>query len=123
MQSHSLKVTKHEITKVMKQKLKLSYRPIKRVSYYGNQDHNLVLRSLYAQKMLQIYSQGKHVVNIDESWIAESDFRRRCWGLKNTSNSMSERAVGHRVNMIVAVSSRGHVWLSLTQCNTDENVM
>ena len=29
----------------------------------------------------------------------------------------------HRVNMIVAVSSEGHVWLSLTQCNTDENVM
>ena len=73
--------------------------------------------------MLQIYSQGNHVVNIDESWIAESDFRRRSWGLKNSTNSMSERAVGHRVNMIVAVSSRGHVWLSLTQCNTDENVM
>ena len=36
---------------------------------------------------------------------------------------MADRALGHRVNMIVAVSSAGHAWLSLTQCNTDENVM
>ena len=29
----------------------------------------------------------------------------------------------HKVNMISAVSSEGFVWLSLTQCNTDENIM
>ena len=63
------------------------------------------------------------MVNIDESWIAESDYRRFRWVPKGDDNSLSERAVGHRVNMIVAVSSQGHVWLSLTQCNTDENVM
>ena len=63
------------------------------------------------------------MVNIDESWIAESDYRRCRWVPKGDDNSLSERAVGHRVNMIVAVSSQGHVWLSLTQCNTDENVM
>ena len=31
--------------------------------------------------------------------------------------------MGHKVNMISAVSSEGFVWLSLTQCNTDENIM
>ena len=36
---------------------------------------------------------------------------------------MTDKVLGHRVNMIVAVSSAGHTWLSLTQCNTDENVM
>ena len=36
---------------------------------------------------------------------------------------MAGRTLGHKVNMIVAVSSQGHVWLALTQCNTDENVM
>ena len=36
---------------------------------------------------------------------------------------MKEGIMSHRVNMIVAVSSEGHVWISLTQCNTDENVM
>ena len=73
--------------------------------------------------MLQVYSAGSHVVNIDESWIPETDFRRRRWVAKGGDNSMPERALSHRVNMIVAVSTEGHVWLSLTQCNTDENVM
>ena len=73
--------------------------------------------------MLEIYSQGKHVVNIDETWIPETDFRRRRWNAKGEDNSMKEGIMSHRVNMIVAVSSEGHVWISLTQCNTDENVM
>ena len=107
----------------MKEKYRLSYRRVKRVSYTGNSEQNKVLRSLYAQKMLQVYSQGKHVVNIDETWIPESDFRRRRWVAKGGDNSMAEGKMSHRINMIVAVSSEGHVWLSLTQCNTDENVM
>ena len=101
----------------------LSYRRIKRVPFAGNSEKNRVLRSLYAQKMLQIYSQGRHVVNIDETWVPETDFRRRCWNARGGANSMAEQSMGHRVNMIAAVSSEGHVWLALTQCNTDERVM
>ena len=107
----------------MQTKFRLSYRRIKRVSFAGNSERNKVLRSLYAQKMLQVYSAGRHVFNIDESWIPETDFRRRRWIAKGGDNSMPERPLTHRVNMIVAVSTEGHVWLSLTQCNTDENVM
>ena len=73
--------------------------------------------------MLSIYSDGRHVVNIDETWIPATDYRKRCWSRKGTVTSMPERTLGSRVNMIAAVSSKGHVWLSLTQCNTDESVM
>ena len=73
--------------------------------------------------MLDIYSKGTHVINIDESWIPQTDFRRSCWGVKRDNNSMADKVMGHKVNMIVAVSSEGKVWLALTQCNTDENVM
>lgn len=73
--------------------------------------------------MLQIYSEGTHVVNIDESWVPTSDFRSHCWNQSNENNSLPEQAMGHKVNLICAVSSEGFVWLSLTQCNTDENVM
>ena len=64
--------------------------------------------------MLEVYGQGKHIINIDESWIPETDFRRRRWAPKGGHNSMAEKTMGHRVNMIVAVSSEGYVWLSLT---------
>ena len=73
--------------------------------------------------MLEIYNEGKLVINIDESWIPHTDFRRACWGAKRENNSMPDKVMGHKVNMIVAISSDGKVWLALTQCNTDENVM
>ena len=44
-------------------------------------------------------------MNIDESWIPESDFRRRRWVAKGEDNSMTEGKMSHRINMIVAVSS------------------
>ena len=118
-----LKVSSKAVIEAMKTKYGLGYRRIKRVSMGGNSERSKVLRSLYAQKMLQIYSQGRHIVNCDESWIPASDFRKRRWSLKGSSDSMAERTLGHRVNMIVAVSTKGFVWLSLTQCNTDEGVM
>ena len=36
---------------------------------------------------------------------------------------MPSNPLGRKVNMIAAVSSEGYVWLSLTQPNTDEDVM
>ena len=89
----------------------------------GNSERNKVLRCLYAQKMLSIYSRDQLIVNLDETWLPQTDFRRACWNKRGYKNSMPDQVMGHRVNMIAAISSQGHVWLSLTQCNTDENVM
>ena len=107
----------------MKKQFGLGYRKIKRVSLVGNSEKNRVLRCLYAQKMLQIYSQNNLIVNIDETWVPSTDYRRARWNKRGENNSMPDRVMGHRVNMITAISSQGDVWMSLTQCNTDENVM
>ena len=98
----------------LKGQFKLSYRKVKKVSYSGNSEYNRVRRSLYAQKMLELYSQGRHVVNIDESWLPESDFSRRNWDKRGDSHSIPANPLGRKVNMIAAVSSEGYVWLSLT---------
>ena len=98
----------------MKTHFRLSYSRIKRTPDFGNTERCKVLRHLYARKMFAIYSEGTHVINIDESWIAEQDFRRRCWHTKGKSNTYAEQAVGHKVNIIVAVSSQGKAWLALT---------
>ena len=62
-------------------------------------------------------------MNIDESWLPESDFIRRNWDKRGDSHSVPANALGRKVNMIAAVSSEGYVWLALTQPNTDEDVM
>ena len=67
--STGIKVTRHRVLHVLKDKLHLRYRTIKRVPFTGNLERNKVLRSLYAQKMLGVYSSVYRVINIDESWI------------------------------------------------------
>ena len=117
-----LHVSAKDVIRVMKGKLNFRYRKVKRVSGVGNSDHNKVLRSLYAQKMLQIYNQGMHVISIDESWVPCSDFRRACWNRRGINNSHADKVLGQKLNMITAVSSEGYVWMALTQCNTNEDV-
>ena len=119
----SVPVPLHDVAKILKNEFNLSYRKIRRVPFQGNSDRCLVLRQLYARKMFQLYNDGYHVLNIDESWIPSEDFRRGCWSARGDVNSLPERSIGFKVNIIVAVSSEGKVWLALTQCNTDENVM
>ena len=128
IQIETSKVTKSKVPirtvhQIMKRKFKFSFRRIKRVSQPGNSERCKVLRHLYARKMFKMYDEGQHIVNVDESWVPVTDFRRRCWNKAGEGNSMSDRPLGHKVNIIVAVSSEGQVWLSQTQCNTDENVM
>ena len=107
----------------MKDKFRLSWKKIKRVSSPGNSERCKVLRHLYAREMLAIYDSNKHVVNIDESWMSVSDFRASSWNYTGSDNNYSDRVLGCKVNMIAAVSSKGYVWLSLTQCNTDDEVI
>ena len=40
---------------VLKTEFNLSYKKIRRIPFTGNLERNKVLRSLYAQKMLQVY--------------------------------------------------------------------
>ena len=122
-QQANLDVSTRAVTCLIKKQFGLGYRKVKRVSLVGNSERNRVLRCLYAQKMFTIYSQGGLVVNVDETWVPATDYRRARWNKRGQNNSMPDRPMGHRVNMITAISSEGHVWLSLTQCNTDENVM
>ena len=51
-----MQVSRRRVITVMKSKFGLAFRRIKRVPQQGNVERNLVLRSLYAQKMLSIYS-------------------------------------------------------------------
>ena len=57
--------------------------------------------------MLELYNQGRHVVNVDESWVPDTDFRRFCWKRQGETNSLPENGMSHKINMIVAVSTEG----------------
>ena len=78
---------------------------------------------LYAKKMLELIDSGKRIINIDETWLPHLDFRNKKWRARSEKNTMSTKTLGHRVNMIAAVDTNGRLYLSLTQFNTNSDVM
>ena len=45
------------------------------------------------------------------------------WNEQGAPNNQSDRVLGNKVNLIVAVSSRGYIFLSCTQVNTDDQII
>ena len=100
--------------------MKMKYKKIKRIAYLGNSDRCLILRQDYAKVMLDVLESGKTVLNIDETWINEGDFRPKKWTKRGLSNSFSSREVNPRISMISAVGTDGSIYTTLTQINTTE---
>jgi hypothetical protein len=111
------------IRSVMNGELGMRYRKITRISWMQNSMTNLVLRQQWALKFLEVMKQKKIVINADESWLAETDFRRRKWQAPMTTNSISTKQVSPRISMILALDSEGTVYGCLTQVNTDSKIM
>ena len=91
--------------------------------YTANRDQNLVLRLEYAKVMIGLLEEGYRVLNIDETWIAESDFRRRKWQVKGTTNSAPEVYVQPRITLISAIDNHGKTYHSLIQANSNVLIM
>ena len=64
----------HQVRKVMRVNLGMSYKKIQEISLHTNSARNLVLRQRFAMVLVSLLSQGKRVINIDESWLGMSDF-------------------------------------------------
>ena len=92
----------------------MNFRKIKTVSNTANSNRNLVLRLMFAEKMLSLLSGNKRILNIDESWISDTNFSRRKWRVTGTTNSMNEKLVQPRISLIAGVDTEGDVYLSLT---------
>ena len=73
--------------------------------------------------MVNLLNQGKRIINIDESWLGMTDFRRMKWVFKDQSTSMIQLQVVPRISMIVGLDSMGAVYLSLLQSNNNNNTM
>ena len=119
----SLNLSVAEVRKVLRENLNIRYRVLKKVEYQGNSERCLVTRMLYAKKMLTLLSEGKRIINIDESWVPHLDFRGKKWRQRGERNTASSKQLGHRVNMIAALDTDGNLYMSLTQTNTDSDCM
>ena len=60
----------------------MSYRKIKKVPLHGNTERCKVLRFMWAQKLFEVLESGYKVINIDETWLPETDFRKFSWNFQ-----------------------------------------
>ena len=73
--------------------------------------------------MFDLFSSGKRIINVDESWIDSTSFCRKHYQPVSGLSSFNEKPVSPRISMIAAVGSCGSVFLSLTQVNTNSEVL
>ena len=78
------------IREVMKVELGMSYKKVLPVAIKANSERNLVLRQRFALELIELLQKGKTVLNIDETWLGMSDFRRRKWRAAGTTNSVPQ---------------------------------
>ena len=107
-------VKHEEVRQVLRQDFDMRFRVLKKAAYQGNSQRCLVTRMLYAKKMFSLLESGARIINIDESWLPYLDFRNKKWRAKNQPNTASTKALSPKVNMIAAIDTEGHLYLSLT---------
>ena len=70
-------MTAAAICKRLRKQLGLGYKKVSSIPVQANSERCLVLRQQYALKMIELLSTGKEILNIDESWINQTEFHRR----------------------------------------------
>ena len=60
---------------------------------------------------------------MDESWLNGTRFIRRIWVPTNAPGTFTDKQVNPRISLLTALDTEGKIWFSLTQANTDADVM
>ena len=112
-------VTENTVRSVMRDELDMRYRKIKTVSLHSNSEKNLVLRQRWALEFLNQARRKKVFINIDETWLGMSDFRRMKWQKPGTTNSVPKIEITPRVTMILGLDTLGNIYVALAQANSN----
>ena len=103
--------------------LGLKYKKVKHISMNGNSDKSLILRQQFALKFLDIDHKAKNILNLDETWLNISDFRRMHWKYAQPNCSIKAKKIAPRISMITGVDKLGNIYLCLSQSNSNKSMM
>ena len=78
------------------------------------------MRQQFGKKMIELLSDGIRILNIDETWIAQTNFRQRSWQPRVGAESDIITTVSPRITMIAALDNFGDIYISLIQNNTNQ---
>ena len=101
----------------------MKYRKLNKIPMQGNSERSLVLRQQWALAFLRQDLSQKIVLNVDETWLGMSDFRRRKWQAPGSNNSVRALSMVPRVTMLAGVNTLGSMYISLAQSNSNRQMM
>ena len=61
------------------------------------------------------------MINVDETWLNETNFQRMAWCRPNSRCSIPLRPIQPSLAMISALDSDGRVYFALSHANTDQD--
>jgi hypothetical protein len=67
-------IGRNRVRLYMKKTLGLKFRKVRRQPLWTNSERCLVQRQQYAYRMLDVLDKYKRVINVDESWISETNY-------------------------------------------------
>jgi len=111
------------VRRIMKDQLHMSFRRVEKGPLHLNSVRNRVLRQQGALRVLELLRQNKVIITVDETWVNETDFRRRKWRPYGSTNAVPTATMTPRVTMIAALDSLGNVYLCITQANSNNKTM
>ena len=92
----------------------IRYRKIIKASYHVNSTQNLILLKKWALKYAELREAGYSFLNVDETRLGMSDFRRMKWREHGTSNAVATVLMCPRISMITGVDTLGNSYVTLT---------
>ena len=111
------------LRKIMRRELRLRFKKIKPLVPQTNRLRCVLCRQQYAMTMLEALASGKRVINVDESWLSSTVFKRYSWAKKGKSNVRPEKQLRPRASIIAAIDNYGAAYISLGTSATDSGVM
>ena len=72
--------------------------------------------------MLELLNTDVRIINCDETWVNDLDFRKMRWVVRGESSGVTSKEVAPRISVIMAIDNYGNTYVCTTQVNTDENV-
>ena len=118
-----IQVKTYRLAHIMKHQMGMKYKRVKEISYQANSIRNLVLRQQFALTFLKLNLYGKIIINIDETWLGMTDFRKMKWKFMDRPDSIKKKQLQPRISMITGLESTGKVFISLLQANSNSSVM
>ena len=112
-----------DVQRVMREDCGLSYRRTRAQTPLRNLPVNLVVRQQYAVTLLQQHSNGRRVINVDESSLNCLNYPERLWLPQGLGTQVSVPPLTPRLSLLAAIDTEGRVYAALSQATTDNDTM